>query len=101
MADTTRTDGPGAPTCTVCSGIPPDLLVNTGRDGTFPGEVRRLVQLDLGSSNDLYRCPECGALFEWEDLPQYYGSGNNDEERLTRLDSAQASTARDLLDPEP
>jgi hypothetical protein len=101
MTDTTGTEGSAAATCAVCAGIPPDLLVNTGRDETFPAEVQSLVPLELGQSTDLYRCPNCEALFEWEDLPQYYGSGNCDEERLTRLDPAQASTARELLDPEP
>lgn len=101
MADTTRTDGSDAPSCTTCSSIPSNLLVNTGRDETFPDEVRRLVWLEVGDSYDLRRCPECGALFEWEDMPQFYGSGNNDEERLTRLDPARASMARELLDPEP
>lgn len=101
MTDTTRGEGLETPACSTCSSIPDDLLVNTGRDGTFPAEVDRLLRLELGTRNDLYRCPACGALFEWEDLPQYYGSGNNDEERLTRLSPTQAATARALLDPEP
>jgi hypothetical protein len=36
------------------------------------------------------RCPECGACFVWEEHPQMYGSGINDEERLIRV-SADAS----------
>jgi hypothetical protein len=87
--------------CEVCSQIPDDLLVNTGRDDTFPPEVRRLTVLNLDNSNDLYECPGCKALFEWEDLPQYYGSGNNAEERLTRLNPEQELMARALLDPAP
>jgi hypothetical protein len=87
--------------CEVCSPIAPNLMANTGRGETLAPELGRLVRLDLDSSNDLYACPDCEALFEWEDLPQYYGSGNNDEERLTRLTPEQASTTRALLDPDP
>ena len=87
--------------CAVCSRIPSDLLVNTGRDETFPAEVGQLVRLNLDRGNDIYRCPSCESLFEWTDLPQYYGSGNNAEERLTRLNSEQELTVRALLDPDP
>jgi hypothetical protein len=90
----------GAPPCSVCSSIPPDLLVNTGRDNHFPPQVGRLVRLGLDSNIDLWKCPSCDALFEWQNLPQYYGSGNNDEERLTRLDPAGTAAARMLLAPE-
>ena len=97
----TRSNTSDVQKCTLCSVIPSDLLINTGRGETFPTEVGQLLRLDLGNSNDIYRCPICDALFEWADLPQYYGSGNNDEERLTRLNPDQASTVQRLLDPEP
>jgi hypothetical protein len=67
----------------------------------LPDEFDQLVRFDLDTRDDLYACPNCEALFEWQDLPQYYGSGNCDEERLTRLNPAQAWTARALLDPDP
>jgi hypothetical protein len=85
--------------CEVCSVIPSDLLANTGRGESLYPELGRLVRLNLDNSNDIYECPGCGALFEWEDLPQYYGSGNCDEERLARLNPEQQLTARALLDP--
>lgn len=98
---THQPDASLATSCAVCSEIADDLLVNTGRDETFPDEVRRLTVLGFDNSNDLYECPGCKALFEWQDLPQYYGSGNNAEERLIRLTPEQASTARALLNPTP
>lgn len=101
MADTTRTDDSRAASCTICSTIPNSLVVNTGRDERFPVEVHRLSSLELAESHDLRQCPECGALFEWEDMPQFYGSGNNAEEALTRLDPARASLVEELLDTEP
>jgi hypothetical protein len=87
--------------CEVCSAILPDLVATTGRGETLAPELGRLVRLDLDTSNDLYACPGCEALFEWADLTQLSGSGNNDEERLTRLGPEQASAARALLDPDP
>jgi hypothetical protein len=87
--------------CEVCSDIPSDLWANTGRGETLALELGRLVRLDIDKSDDLYKCPGCGALFEWQDLPQNYGSGNCDEERLTRLNPEQVLTARALLDPDP
>lgn len=87
--------------CEVCSVIPSELWANTGRGESLHPEIGGLVRLDIDRSYDLYECPGCGALFEWEDLPQTYGSGNCDEERLRRLNPEQALTARTLLDPNP
>jgi len=87
--------------CEVCSGIPSDLWANTGRGETLAPELGRLVGLGIDQSDDLYKCPGCGVLFEWQDLPQNYGSGNCDEERLTRLNAEQVLTARALLAPDP
>lgn len=84
--------------CEVCSAIPDEMWANTGRGDSLYPELGRLVRLDLNRSDDIYECPGCGALFEWEDLPQYYGSGNCDEERLTRLNPAQYQIVRALLD---
>jgi hypothetical protein len=101
MTDTGGTERSRTAHCSVCSSIPPYLLVNTGRDGRFPLEVGRLTRLGLASDRDLYECPDCGALFEWQDLPQFYGSGNCAEERVRRLDDAATAAARALLAPEP
>jgi hypothetical protein len=87
--------------CDVCSAIPPELWATTGQGESLHPEIECLVRLDIDRSYDLYECPGCGALFEWEDLPQTYGSGNCDEERLTRLNPEQMATARILLDPDP
>jgi hypothetical protein len=100
MADTSSNHSNLQP-CEMCSVIPSDLWANTGRGETLAPELGRLVRLDLDRSDDLYECPGCGALFEWQDLPQNYGSGNCDEERLTRLTPEQALTARALLDTNP
>jgi hypothetical protein len=77
------------------------MWANTGRGDSLYPELGRLVQLNIDRGNDLYECPGCGALFEREDLPQSYGSGNCDEERLTRLNPEQALIARDLLESAP
>lgn len=100
MADTISNHA-DRPPCEVCSSIPSDLWANTGGGESLYPEIEPLVRLDLDNRNDLYACPGCEALFEWADFTQLSGSGNNDEERLTRLDPEQASTARALLDPDP
>jgi len=35
-------------------------------------------------------CPQCRTYFNWIDMPQMYGSGNCDEERLVRLSPGQS-----------
>jgi hypothetical protein len=87
--------------CETCSFIREERWANTGRGESLYPELGQLVQLDLDNRNDLFECPDCGALFEWADLTQLSGSGNNDEERLTRLNPEQHATARALLDPDP
>jgi hypothetical protein len=81
--------------CPVCGDLPSTLTVNTGRDGAFPDAFHRLKSLEI---RDVFRCPDCGALFEWQDFPQFYGSGNNAEESLTRLTPEAAFLFRRLLE---
>jgi hypothetical protein len=100
MADTSSNPSDPRP-CETCSFIREELWANTGRGESLYPELGRLVGLDLDNRNDLHECPDCGALFEWADLSQLSGSGNNDEERLTRLNPEQQATARALLDPDP
>ncbi len=100
MADAS-TNPPDPRPCDVCSAIPQNQVANTGRGDSLSPLADQLVRLGLDSGNDISVCPVCETLFEWEDLPQTYGSGNNDEERLTRLSPTQAATARELLDPAP
>lgn len=79
--------------CDICGELPASLVVNTGRDERFPDAVRKLLSLRTNpnavpSDYDIWRCPACDALFEWEDRRQFYGSGNLDEEELTRVPDA-------------
>ena len=83
--------------CSQCRCIPTTMLVQTGYDERFPDEVYQFIRLHLDHHRDLYRCQLCNALFDWEDLPQMYGSGNLDEERLTRLTDEQAELVHALL----
>jgi hypothetical protein len=95
-------------TCPICSELPDDLTVNTGRDEYFPAAFYKLIPIGIPSpgqgqmvGSQLHRCPECGMYFDWDDFPQMYGSGNCDEERLQRL-SARASRLLDkLFFPDP
>jgi len=84
--------------CGVCGGLPDYLKVRTGSDESFPLSVKQLIRLHLGQDADLYQCPSCNSLFRWQDLPQFYGSGNNWEEELTRLPDASAAAAWGLLE---
>jgi hypothetical protein len=70
--------------CTVCSSLPEDFTVNTGREERFPSAFSQLVHMTGDNDTALYRCPACHTFYEWINMPQFYGSGNCDEERLVR-----------------
>jgi hypothetical protein len=70
--------------CSVCSSLPDDVTVNTGRDYHFPEAFNKLQNIVGDQFSAKYRCPACHTFYEWINLPQYYGSGNCDEERLVR-----------------
>jgi hypothetical protein len=71
--------------CSVCSSLPDDITVNTGREEYFPSAFNQLVGMDDDQGGEFRRCPGCQTYFNWIDMRQMYGSGNNDEERLVRL----------------
>ncbi|HEU0036014.1 MAG TPA: TIGR02996 domain-containing protein [Kofleriaceae bacterium] len=83
--------------CSICDAIPGGQTANTGRDERLPSSTHRLQSLDLGKSSDLRQCPECGALYLWTEDVAFTGSGNNDEETLTRLSSDASATVHALL----
>jgi len=87
--DTTQREDQTAK-CSLCGELPDELIVNTGRDERFPAACYKLVPVggestSQGMFSQTYRCPECGAYFDWEVCPQMYGSGINAEERLIRV----------------
>lgn len=84
--------------CSLCGGLPDDLMVNTGREQYFPDAFYQLARLGGRLTEPFRRCPEYGTYFHWIALPQTYGSGNCDEERSIRL-SARVSRLLDHLFP--
>jgi hypothetical protein len=93
-------------TCATCGELPDDVWANTGRDQHLPDASRRLKSpWPHASGIDALLCPACGAWFVWRDHPQFYGSGNLDEEQLTRLPPHTWRTLERLLhgelDPDP
>jgi hypothetical protein len=87
--DTTQREVQSA-NCSLCGEIPDELIVKTGRDETFPAACYELVPeggrySSQGMFSQYRRCPECNAYFVWEERPQMYGSGINDEQRLIRV----------------
>lgn len=76
--------------CTVCVSLPDDFTVNTGRDEAFPDAFKKLRWISGDNSDGYYRCPGCGTYYLWIDMPQFYGSGNCDEERLVRQTPEQS-----------
>lgn len=82
--------------CATCAAIPNELVANTGREDYLPASTRVLERYDLGS-DDLWECPECRAFFLWVDDSQLSGSGNNDEERLSRIPEERAAILRACL----
>lgn len=81
-------------TCSVCSTLPDDITVNTGREYHLPDAFKKLKMMSGDSYEAYYRCPECHTYYEWINMPQMYGSGKNDEERLVRQ-SQEKSKALD------
>lgn len=84
------------PACSTCANLG-DEIANTGRGEYLSDPWYKMVRCELGNDLDLGRCPECDACFEWQDHPQYYGSGNLDEEHLRRLPESEAALVRTLL----
>lgn len=83
--------------CSACDALPAQLTANTGREQSLPSEAAALERMELGRDLDLRRCKVCRALFVWGDHPQFYGSGNLDEETLDRLSPEQSQTVELLL----
>jgi hypothetical protein len=85
--------------CGACGSLPQSYLAQTGYGEQFPAAAYQLERLGLDMRRDIWRCKACGALFDWEDNSQLYGSGNLDEETLGRLGPAAAKAVGALLDP--
>ena len=83
--------------CSLCGTIPDIASANTGRDEYFGPPVTSLKHHGLGDDDDLRECPQCGDLFLWHDDCSFTGSGNNDEETLTRLSSLHATALREIV----
>lgn len=86
----------GNPDCPACGSLPRSYLARTGYEEYLPPAAGKLHCFEIDHYHDVRRCPECDAYFHWEDLPQHYGSGNLDEERLDRLTVAQALAVQQL-----
>ena len=87
----------GAATCPLCGTIPDIATANTGRDEYFGRPITLLKRHELDRYQDLRECPDCGALFLWYDYSAQTGSGNNDEETLTRFSSIHAAVLRRIV----
>jgi hypothetical protein len=93
------TETPGR--CSVCSSLPDDLTVNTGREEYFPDAFSQLIGIDSDYRAEFRCCPGCRTYFNWIDMPQMYGSGNNDEERLVRLSGEKSRLLEKLFTAKP
>ena len=90
----------GDPDCSFCGSLPRSYLARTGYGEYLPPAAGKLHGFEIDSGRDVRRCPVCDAFFDWEDIPQHYGSGNLDEERLDRLTVAQALAVKELWSPD-
>lgn len=82
--------------CSICSKIPDSLTANTGREHYLPETTTPLVPLKWGSSTneDIWKCPQCDNLYTYYSEQAFTGSGNNDEDVLTRLTADEARVVR-------
>jgi len=83
-------------TCPVCGSIATTASANTGRGEYFGDPITRMTRYGLQGNDDFWECPECSAVFAWNGYTSFTGSGNNDEDTLTRLDPDTAATIRTL-----
>jgi hypothetical protein len=89
--------------CSICAKIPASLSANTGRDDYLPAETRPLERRkdhysSIGTDEDLWECPECGAFYIYTTETAFTGSGNNDTDTLDRLTDEQSGVVRAMLD---
>jgi hypothetical protein len=92
--------------CLLCGELPDKLTVNTGREREFPTAFHELIPVGAqftgqGQFSQFRRCPDCDVYFLWEEYPQMYGSGNNDEERLIRFSAKASRLLNNLFASEP
>lgn len=82
--------------CSICSQIPDVLTANTGREHYLPETTTPLKPLGWGSSTseDIWKCPQCDNLYTYYSEQAFTGSGNTDEDVLTRLTPDQARVVR-------
>jgi uncharacterized C2H2 Zn-finger protein len=79
-------------TCALCEPIGAQQIANTGR-GYYLGQPAGSMT-SLGPSNDdeLRACPSCGDLFHYTSEQAQTGSGNNDDDVITRLPAEVTAT---------
>lgn len=82
------------PPCSICGTIGESAVANTGRDEYFKPPITSLQYRGLDETDDICECPECGAVFHWNSYRAFTGSGNNDEDTLTRLAPGPAAIFR-------
>lgn len=80
-------------TCAICSQIPDSVTANTGRDEYLPDSTHALKR-GSGDFEGFRVCPTCDRLYVWTEYTSQSGSGNNDDETLTRLSADRTATIR-------
>src|ERR1044072_8823264 len=82
--------------CSICAQIPDVLTANIGRDHFLPETTAAVKPLGWGSSSseDIWKCPQCDNLYTYYSEQAFTGSGNTDEDVLTRLTPDQARVVR-------
>lgn len=83
-------------TCATCAQIPDSVTANTGRDEYLPDSTRALSR-GTGDFEGFRVCPECGQLYLFTEYTAQTGSGNNDDETLTRIPADRVATIRMCL----
>jgi hypothetical protein len=81
--------------CSICAEIPETVRANTGRDHALPETTTKLKALNWGGRDqDLWECPQCRNLYTYSSDQAFSGSGNTDEDVLTRLTTEEARVIR-------
>lgn len=79
-------------TCSLCEPIGAQQIANTGRGYYLGQPAGSLTSLGPSSDDELRACPTCGDLFHYTSEQAQTGSGNNDDDTLTRLPADVTAT---------
>lgn len=79
-------------TCSLCEPIGDEQIANTGRGYYLGAPASSMKGLGPSHDDELRQCPTCGDLFLYTSEQAQTGSGNNDDDTITRFPAEASAT---------